>query len=52
MTDYNLTVEHETETEKRVEAVKRIMERKRLEKSRTLTIRRARYAKWAEQGRI
>ena len=52
MPDYELTIEHETETEKRVEMVRRILERKRIEKARTVTRRSARYAKWIDQGRV
>ena len=42
---------HEEQTRERVEMIKRVI-RKREQKNRTLAIRAARFAKYAEQGRI
>lgn len=51
MYDYNLSTEHERETDARVEMIKRTIERKRNAKLRTVTLKRARAFKYAEQGR-
>src|SRR5687768_8324992 len=52
MYDYNLSTQHETETDARVEMIKRVIERKRNAKVRTVSIRNARAVKYAMQGRI
>lgn len=42
---------HDTATRERIEMIRKV-QRKRVERNRTLAIRAARFAKYAEQGRI